>query len=312
EIAAPRAVGWIHKQVKLRRQRLDRLYLVELSVAPPSTTVKLRRTPDPAGAGFDLAYSSDPSRVEIARVLQGGAVPDPPYVAGAQDVANLQRLRERLVALATELAANRRSLIAASLDDTPLLQLEPPRLVADRLLSTIGPMVQELASRSLAPGELVIKRLVGGNVREEVFVSKAELRKKLELLPAELRRAFDAFQLADRVERSPEQGLDGAGRAEAGAPPPPVEPAGPHRRPPARAVTPPSPPPRDRRPEPRGAGGTGRWPALPLTVAADEEAAIATPADGRPTVPGARPVSPPGRSQGARLGARRDPGAGAP
>jgi hypothetical protein len=51
--------------------------------------------------------------------------------------------------------------------------------------------VQEIAARSLAPGELVLRRLLGGDRREEIFVSKADLKQKLEPLDGTRRALFD-------------------------------------------------------------------------------------------------------------------------
>lgn len=50
------------------------------------------------------------------------------------------------------------------------------------------------------PGELALKRVLGETQREEIFVSKEELRKKLEPLPAALRGIFAPLQLWDETE----------------------------------------------------------------------------------------------------------------
>jgi hypothetical protein len=55
--------------------------------------------------------------------------------------------------------------------------------------------VQRIAERSPTAGELAIKRQAGDNHREELYVSKADLREKLEPLPAALRGAFDPLGL---------------------------------------------------------------------------------------------------------------------
>ena len=117
------------------------------------------------------------------------------------DAAKLQGLRDSLVAMAGELADHKKSLRKASLGGTPLPNLESPRALVDQLLASIAPTVQEIAKRSLAPGELVIKRLVGDSRREEVFVSKKELRQKVEPLPSELRAAFDPLELWDGLAK---------------------------------------------------------------------------------------------------------------
>jgi hypothetical protein len=195
EVEAPEEGGWIHKEVKIRPQRFDRLYLAELTVDPAETTIKLRAAPEGGGAGFDLSFKPDAEQVQLARVLEGGAAPDSPYDVVGEDGLKLRSLHDTLVTMASELGEHRKSLIDASLDEVPIRQLESPRVLVEKLIANIAPTVQEIAKRSLTPGELVLKRLLGNNLREELFISKAELRQKLDPLPMLLRHVFDPLTL---------------------------------------------------------------------------------------------------------------------
>jgi len=58
-------------------------------------------------------------------------------------------------------------------------------------------VVQEIAWRSRSATELVLKRLLADDRREEIFVTKVELTKKFEPLPQNLRRVFDPLGLSD-------------------------------------------------------------------------------------------------------------------
>jgi hypothetical protein len=210
EVEAPEEGGWIHKEVKIRPQRFDRLYLAELTVDPAETTIKLRAAPEGGGAGFDLSFKADDNHVQLVRVLEGGAAPDSSYSVVGEDVSKLQSLRDTLVAMASELAEHRKALIEASLDQVPIRQLESPRALVERLIVNIAPTVQEIAKRSLTPGELVLKRLLGDNLREELFISKTELREKLDPLPMLLRHVFDPLTLWESPA-APEPAGSGAG-----------------------------------------------------------------------------------------------------
>jgi hypothetical protein len=204
QIEAPEEAGWIHKEVKIRPQRIDRLYLAELAVDPSKTILKLRGTPDGTGAGFDLSFWTDSLRIDLVRVVEPGvANPEPPYEVVGDDAAKLRSLRDALVAHANELVEHKHSLISASLDDTAIHELEPPRVLVERLIANMAPAVEEISRRSLMPGELVLKRLLGGNHREEVFVSKADLLSKLEPLPVALRRVFEPLKLWEPTEPAP-------------------------------------------------------------------------------------------------------------
>jgi Tfp pilus assembly protein PilN len=199
EVEAPEEAGWIRKEVKVRPQRFDRLHLAELIVDSTETTIKLRTAPDGTGAGFDIAFVREPSSVQLLRVVEGGAVSDEAYSPVGEDVAKLQSLHESLAAMANELMMHKKTLVSATLDDKPVKQLETPRVLVERLIANIAPTVQEIAKRTLAPGELVIKRLLGGNHREELFVSRADLEQKLDPLPRALRRVFDPLKLWDSM-----------------------------------------------------------------------------------------------------------------
>jgi plasmid stabilization system protein ParE len=86
-----------------------------------------------------------------------------------------------------------------------------------------------------SPGELVLRRRIGDNLREEAFVTIAELEKKLEPLPPALRAAFEPLDLW------PTTALRASMRNEAHGPLPPTPSAQPAARPnPATAVPRPS------------------------------------------------------------------------
>ena len=72
-----------------------------------------------------------------------------------------------------------------------------------RLVQAMAPVVQEIAQHSLAPGELILKRLVGDHRREEIFVSKAALDQKLAPLSEGLKSRFFALGLSPSLSRQP-------------------------------------------------------------------------------------------------------------
>jgi hypothetical protein len=193
EVEAPEPGGWLHKELKVRTQRLDRLYLMELTVTPDDTKIKLRASAEATGGGYDLTFGKDATQVQIVRVPESG-LPDAPYEAAPNDSSTLQDLHARLRSLATDLIEHETVVVTASLDERPLSQLAPRGLV-ERLIASLAPSVQQIAKRSLVPGELVLKRQVGDNQREELFVSKAVLWKKIETLSPELQRVLDPLDL---------------------------------------------------------------------------------------------------------------------
>ncbi len=179
--------------------------------------------------------------MQLSRVLEGGGTPDSTYIVVGDDVAKLRSLRDAVVAMVNELAEHKKGLIRAHLDETPIEQIEAPHHLVERLIATIAPMVQEIAKRTLTPGELVLKRLLSDGHREELFVSKAELWQKIEPLSPALRRAFDPLGLWESAP--PVHAVLTSVPEVAPAPPPPLDGHAQVTPQPVQIVTPPSPPP---------------------------------------------------------------------
>jgi hypothetical protein len=232
EVDAPEEAGWLRKETKIRPQRLDRLHVVELTMDPTETAVKLRATPEGYGVGFDLLFERDSPNVQLTRTPENGVPADAAYEVTGEDAVKLREFETAIVAMAVDLVEHKKDLLVASLDDVPIRQIESPRVLVDRLITNIAPTVQEIAKRSLAPGELVIKRLLNDNHREELFVSKAELRQKLSPLPPALHAAFDALRLWE----------SGGAEPDAAAPAPPDALGLTSPPAPVATTTPPSPP----------------------------------------------------------------------
>jgi hypothetical protein len=197
EVRAPEVAGWLHKEEKMRAQRLEKLYVIELGLGAEESSIKLRAAADGSGPGFDVLVSAGPPRVRLLRVAERDGVADSPFQVGDEDARGLFELSQKLEASAQDLAGHRKALLSASLDDRPLRDHDAPTLLVERLIQAIAPVVRDIAARSPSPGELVLKRLVTGGRREEIFVAKSELREKLERLTTSFRALFDPLGLGD-------------------------------------------------------------------------------------------------------------------
>jgi len=199
DVQAPETAGWIKKEVKLRPQRLDRDWIIELVLATDAagkTTarMKLRNAPDGSGVGFDLVVGDDEPRVRMVRVGEGEL---PPFELADVDTEKLLFLRDKLAQAAADLPRGRQALASARLDGVPLESHDHPRALVERLVAALAPPVQEIARRSLAPDELVLKRQLDGAKREEIFVAKQVLRERIGALAHAQRALFAPLGLAD-------------------------------------------------------------------------------------------------------------------
>jgi hypothetical protein len=192
EVQAPEEGGWLRKEVKLRPQRLDKDFVTELVLAPEETTLRLRTAADGTGVGFDVMVRG--SAVRVVRVGEDGL---PPFELAEVDADRVVALKDKLATLCDDLKGRRRALVEARFGECAMDKIASPRVVVEQLVEAIAPIVQEIAKRSLAPTELVLKRLLSDGHREEIFVAKEQLRKRLERLSPPLLTLFAPLGLGD-------------------------------------------------------------------------------------------------------------------
>jgi hypothetical protein len=195
EVQAPDVGGWLHKEVKMRPQRLDKLFVTHLDLDPMESRIVLRAAPDGTGPGFDVLLRAEAPVVRLVRVDERGTTPDEPFEVGDTDAVSLIKLLEKLETPARELIEHRKALVQAGLDDRALGEHDHPSVLAERLVAAAAPVTQEIARRSPSATELVLKRLISGGRREEIFVTKADLQRRIAHLSPALRAVFDPLGL---------------------------------------------------------------------------------------------------------------------
>jgi serine/threonine protein kinase len=192
EVEAPELTGWIRKEMKTRPQRLDRLYVTELHASEASLMLKLRNESDGSGDGYDVDVDLMTARSQLARAGSSEA----PYDLSEADVVKMGELHTKVLAIAKDLARSRKTLVEATIDGAPLWQGHAPKDVVDRLVTAMAPITREIATHSLSTTELVLKRVLGDDRREEVFVPKATLLARLDAVPERLRSTMTPIVLA--------------------------------------------------------------------------------------------------------------------
>ncbi|HTB61192.1 MAG TPA: hypothetical protein VLC06_25165 [Polyangia bacterium] len=218
EIEVPEISGWLHKELKLRTQHLEKHHFMGLSSGPAGSTLHLRLAPDGTGPGYDVTFEDPDGPIRLVRVDEQQKREEP-FEAQQADVPKLRTLREKLAAALSELARHRTKIVEAKLDGESLQGHAKPTLLVERLIAVLVPETREIAARSQSRSELVLRRSLGGDRREEIFLSRQELTLKLEPLDDRNRALFDSLL---REEGAP------ASRSE----PPPVPP--PRAAPPAK------------------------------------------------------------------------------
>jgi hypothetical protein len=211
-ILAPQMTGLIKKEVKRKKQKLERHFVTKL--VDDGTTVRVElRAEIGEPAGFDISVDLGERLVTAARTGDDGDAPVGPFATAAEDRETLIELAAKLRASARELP--KRRLVAAALDDLPFDGTNPdaqPTLVqiVSRLVAKLAPTVNEISARSRAEDELVLRRGLADGHREEIFLQKATLRDKLAPLDGPHRALFSLLELdaaprreAARAEQPP-------------------------------------------------------------------------------------------------------------
>ncbi len=198
EVNFPQPAGWLSKRMQVAPVKLDRLFLCAVKLGAASAEFRLRKGQS-SGSGYRVLVNLDEDHQVVMQPFGEDGTPDTetPSRLDGEDSAQMFRLCSRVVESTLGLAHLRRSMLSAELDGEPLHEMEWPRTVAERLIEQLAPVVSEIARRSGAPGELVLRRDVGGGRREEVYVTTAELYEKVLVLPPSWRVSFEKLGLHD-------------------------------------------------------------------------------------------------------------------
>lgn len=241
ELHAPQVTGWLTKEVKVKPQRLERHTATELTIegARQRTFLKLRIEAS-VETGFDVEVVGP--EIRMTRVGPADDASVGPFQIEEADVATLRSIVDKLEAATQELTNAR--LVDATFEGLPFKSAPSFVPIAVRLVERLAPVVREIAKRSLTPTELVLRRALTDDRREEFFVTKATLREKYQVLPTRMRSLFQPLGFdAAPVDSNPPPASLKTDRKEIRASQPSVPPPVPPPPPPPSHSPPSMPPP---------------------------------------------------------------------
>jgi hypothetical protein len=203
-VTVPQKAGWLTRRIEPRVVRLDALTVLGASLDGVRGALLLGKSERSGIAhSFDVDLGPAVPRVQW-RAPDEQSVFDLSGEDAAVVVALLRTLDRRVRALPLV----RTSMTEALLEGCPVGEQDPGR-VGSRLVDLLAPATREIARRSGAPGELVLRRNVDSGHRDEVFVTCAELLEHIDTLPPSLRGVFVPLGLggAPRSRRAPPRSL---------------------------------------------------------------------------------------------------------
>jgi hypothetical protein len=77
--------------------------------------------------------------------------------------------------------------------------VDHPSQIAEAILTAVAPLVREMRMRSRVPGELILKRDLGGDRREEIFVPRQALWNKMADLAPRHRQLFESIGISNEA-----------------------------------------------------------------------------------------------------------------
>jgi hypothetical protein len=197
---APQKTGIIKKEVKRKRQKIHRWVVARALDDGPRIHFSLRPELGEE-TGFDFTADCAARTLVAARV---GAKDDPStgrFPVDAEDLGPLLAFAAKVQEAVRALP--RKRLVSAQFDGLPFDGTDPvaqPRLIqiVPRLVQALAPTVHQIAARSLADDELILRRSYPDGQREEIFMPKGMLRDKIAPLDEAHRAMFSMLGLEPR------------------------------------------------------------------------------------------------------------------
>jgi hypothetical protein len=191
-VLAPLVTGLIKKEVKPKKQKLDKHFITNVVLDDATLSIELRSEIG-SSEGFDFSSTLDGDDLVVVKTGEEGDVTLGPFEVAAEDKEPLLALASKVRAIASELPKKR--LVAASFDGLPFdgtnAEAQPKLIeLVSRLVARLAPWVDEIAARSPQEDELVLRRQLADDRREEIYMPKARLRENLAPLDEAHRALF--------------------------------------------------------------------------------------------------------------------------
>ena len=201
EMQMPLSAGWLSKRIEIQAVRLDKLFVSEVSLSEEKSTICLRKNPTSGGGYLIEIISSPPPKVTIATLGEDGLPIETARSLDDGDYINGLRFWAKL-APSTHGLNRRQAMLSATANKKPLQENDTPESIGLRLIQNLAPILKEIAKRSSTPGELVLRRDLGGGRREELYATKAQFFEKIKGLPENFQRYFEPLELSGEARAS--------------------------------------------------------------------------------------------------------------
>jgi hypothetical protein len=186
--------GGLFGRGKLRPEELERYYLTQARLTQKTCTLVLLKALKSTSPGFEISMTGGVAAKARVKPTDGG--PEDAVEVLEEDVATLFELWKVIKTRLVPQTESRVRMVTATVDKTAMDDLDKPGKLAERIIMSIAPHVQEIVARSPVRGELALKREVKDGRREELFISVRPLMDLYAPLGEKRRALFEVLDLA--------------------------------------------------------------------------------------------------------------------
>jgi hypothetical protein len=189
--------SWFKKSAERDVVHLDDLYIGGFILGDDAAEIRLRRRPDQKDALFLKIQRIDTDLVAHVQVAHNESDAEGPQSSSidGQDRVHVERLWQLLRSRVAAMLAHRDRVTGVHLDFEDVFEKNLVVALLERVVDIMAPTVHEIARRSPNRSELSLKVESDLGQREEIYVKKEDLVRKLEVLALEERRLFAPLAL---------------------------------------------------------------------------------------------------------------------
>ena len=185
--------SWLTRSVSLESRTLDEYVIGSVRLEGDIADIGLRKKKgEPDSLSIHLVLINERVNAQIVRAEDPSSVFDVPH----DSALRLRELWARLLGTAQIELAARTAVRSVRIDGEEALDAAGAERLVERLMDVFRPIVAEVEQRSLSSCELSLKRTLDGGRREERYLDRTALARRLDSLAAEDRARVLALCLA--------------------------------------------------------------------------------------------------------------------
>lgn len=188
--------NWLGKE-KMLDESLDKYFITRVTRTSERHALILSRKAKEASDQLRLSLrEEDVKRITVQRIDDDEHPVGDALTLTGQDAQQVKRLWRQVEESICDLVHYRSQLLAATLYNKRVTEIESPATIAVSIIQSIAPLVRDLKRHSRAPNELQLKRDLGDGRREELFIDQREITGKYGVLSPKHQQLFDCFGLS--------------------------------------------------------------------------------------------------------------------